>query len=246
MNDTRCRSESRSGFTLLELMIALSILSTLMLVAWSMLASFRDVQEKGRVQATKTQTIRSIRLWLEEDALHLAQPFQANINSRAMRGPSSSRNAFTTGRRPSGGAINNPTNPLPTNVDLIGTPTSIQWTIDSPSSPTNTFQQLFDSLDQAATKNETTQRAQSIQGSSQDSMVDPRDTASRSSELSVSRPILRSWQERVEYQLSSTGRGDEERWTLTRRHTPTHQWKRHQWKYSRRYHQRIVHRAIAK
>ncbi len=182
MNDTRCRSECRPGFTLLELMIALSILSTLMLVAWSMLASFRDVQEKGRVQATKTQTIRSIRLWLEEDALHLASPFQATANTRAMRGPSSSRNAFTTGRRPSGGAINNSTNPLPTNVDLIGTPTSIQWTIDSASSPTQTFRQLFDSLDETVARDDTTRRARSAQDSSPDSRINPRFAASRLSE----------------------------------------------------------------
>ena len=62
----------RSAFTLIELMIALGLLGALMAVAWSLLGTFRDAEIRGWKLSSRTQTIRSVRAWLEDDLQHLA------------------------------------------------------------------------------------------------------------------------------------------------------------------------------
>lgn len=62
----------RSAFTLIELMIALGLLGALMAVAWSLLGTFRDAEIRGWKLSSRTQTIRSVRAWLEDDVQHLA------------------------------------------------------------------------------------------------------------------------------------------------------------------------------
>ncbi len=63
--------KAKHGFTLMELMIALGLLGALMIVAWSLLGTFRDAEMRGWKLAHRTQTIRSARAWLENDMQHL-------------------------------------------------------------------------------------------------------------------------------------------------------------------------------
>ena len=66
----------RSGFSLLELMIALVLLGVLSALAWSILDNFRSAEQRGWKVASRLQTVRSARLWLEEDLLHVDEPIK--------------------------------------------------------------------------------------------------------------------------------------------------------------------------
>lgn len=68
----------RSGFSLLELLIALVLLGVLSALAWSILDNFRSAEQRGWKVATRLQAIRSARLWLEEDMMHVCDAFPAN------------------------------------------------------------------------------------------------------------------------------------------------------------------------
>ncbi len=72
------KSKRRSAFTLIELMIALGLLGALMAVAWSLLGIFRDAEMRGWKVSYRTQTIRSARMWLEEDVQHLVPAVSPN------------------------------------------------------------------------------------------------------------------------------------------------------------------------
>ena len=61
-------SKSRRAYTLLELMIALGLLGALMSVAWSLMATFRDSEERGWKITRRTQIIRAAHAWLQSDA----------------------------------------------------------------------------------------------------------------------------------------------------------------------------------
>lgn len=65
----------RVAFSMLELMIALVLLGVLSALAWSVLDNFRSAEQRGWKVASRLQSIRSARLWLEEDLLHLSEPF---------------------------------------------------------------------------------------------------------------------------------------------------------------------------
>lgn len=60
--------KSRNAYTLLELMIALGLLGALMSVAWSLMATFRDSEERGWKITRRTQIIRASHAWLQRDA----------------------------------------------------------------------------------------------------------------------------------------------------------------------------------
>lgn len=62
-----------SAYTILELMLALALLGALMTVAWSLMGTFRDAEQRGWKLAHRTQTIRATREWLENDVQHLLQ-----------------------------------------------------------------------------------------------------------------------------------------------------------------------------
>jgi len=64
----------RRGYTILELMISLVLLATLMMVAWSILGSYRDAEQRGWSQAYQMQVIRITRCLLETDAACLMEP----------------------------------------------------------------------------------------------------------------------------------------------------------------------------
>ncbi|HUP77124.1 MAG TPA: prepilin-type N-terminal cleavage/methylation domain-containing protein, partial [Pirellula sp.] len=92
------KTEIRSAFTLIELMIALGLLGALLAVAWSLLGTFRDAEIRGWKLAHRTQTIRSARAWLEDDIQHLAIA-DGKMNSKdsgfakPTKSPKSSKNA---------------------------------------------------------------------------------------------------------------------------------------------------------
>ncbi|QDT05523.1 hypothetical protein K227x_39230 [Rubripirellula lacrimiformis] len=64
----------RRGYTILELMLSLVLLAALMMVAWSILGSYQDAEQRGWNQAYQMQVIRIARDWLESDAACLMEP----------------------------------------------------------------------------------------------------------------------------------------------------------------------------
>ncbi len=60
----------RPAFTVLELMIALALMVGLLAVAWSILGSYRNAEQRGWQQAYRLQVVRAVRELLEEDAAH--------------------------------------------------------------------------------------------------------------------------------------------------------------------------------
>ena len=59
-----------TGFSVLELMIALALLATLMAVAWSILGSYRTAEERGWAQSYRMRVSSVARVWLESDVDH--------------------------------------------------------------------------------------------------------------------------------------------------------------------------------
>lgn len=58
---------SRRGFTLVELMIALGLLSVIVLLLFSILSRFRNLEEKGQDQTARVRVLRSLRESIEKD-----------------------------------------------------------------------------------------------------------------------------------------------------------------------------------
>jgi prepilin-type N-terminal cleavage/methylation domain-containing protein len=69
--DSRLPAGVRRGFSLLELMLALGLLGGLLAVAWSLMGTFKNAEQRGWRLASQTQTIRAARQWLEADLLHV-------------------------------------------------------------------------------------------------------------------------------------------------------------------------------
>jgi len=114
---------SRRAFTMLELIIALLLLGVLSALAWSILDSFQNAEQRGWKLSSKLQTIRSARLWLEEDLQHVAPPLpspQSSLGSFTGRNPTvsfqGSSNGFTVRYAPS-------IDPLPWLEELLVSPT---------------------------------------------------------------------------------------------------------------------------
>ena len=81
----RIRLQSRSAYTLLELMLALALLGALMTVAWSLMGTFRDAEQRGWKLSHRIQTIRVAREWLESDMRQLVQKEQVLANVKKSR-----------------------------------------------------------------------------------------------------------------------------------------------------------------
>ena len=64
------RNTSRNGFTLLEVIIASSLVATLMLLVWSLFSVYSKLNEKGLRQATELQLVRSLIRQLRSDVHH--------------------------------------------------------------------------------------------------------------------------------------------------------------------------------
>lgn len=56
-----------AGFTLLELIIAMSLLGVLLAAGWTLMGTFSQVQQRGWDLAARTQTRMSVRNWLQQD-----------------------------------------------------------------------------------------------------------------------------------------------------------------------------------
>ena len=63
----RTANPSPSGFTLMEIMIAMMLMAVLMLATWSLLGIYRDQFERNQQRAERSQIIRSLRQRLEAD-----------------------------------------------------------------------------------------------------------------------------------------------------------------------------------
>lgn len=61
----------RAGYSLLELMIALGLLTTLMAVAWSILGTLASAQLRGMRLAERLQAGRTLQGWLQDDLTHV-------------------------------------------------------------------------------------------------------------------------------------------------------------------------------
>jgi|GEM_PF-4573756 len=69
---SQSRRTRHAAFTVLELMIALGLLGALMLMAWSLLDSYRSTEQRGWDRAYRLQSVRAARLWLQRDASHVS------------------------------------------------------------------------------------------------------------------------------------------------------------------------------
>lgn len=68
LRNCRFAKPSRSrGYTLLELLLALSLLVALMTIAWSLMGSFQNAGERGWSLVHRTQVVQSLRNWLDQD-----------------------------------------------------------------------------------------------------------------------------------------------------------------------------------
>lgn len=70
----------RSGYSLLELIIAMSLLVGLLAAGWSVLSAYRDAEMRGWTLAQRIQTVQMAREWLESDLLQIV-PLQHNGES---------------------------------------------------------------------------------------------------------------------------------------------------------------------
>ena len=61
------RRRSPSGYTLIELMIALALLSVLVVLVWSLLSTFTTAEQRAQRLAEQQQRLRGIRQFLEAD-----------------------------------------------------------------------------------------------------------------------------------------------------------------------------------
>ena len=61
------RGAVRSGYSLLELMIALSLLSVLVVLVWSLLSTFTTAESRGEKAAKRIQLLRGVRQVLQAD-----------------------------------------------------------------------------------------------------------------------------------------------------------------------------------
>jgi prepilin-type N-terminal cleavage/methylation domain-containing protein len=70
-----------TGFTLLELIIAMSLLGVLLAAGWTLMGTFSQVQQRGWDLAARTQTRMSVRSWLQQD-LQRATPLPTAKQTR--------------------------------------------------------------------------------------------------------------------------------------------------------------------
>jgi len=64
---------NRCAYTLLELMLALSLLSVLMLLGWSLLNTFQDAEKRSWKLTQRVRVLRLTRTWLSSDMDHLVR-----------------------------------------------------------------------------------------------------------------------------------------------------------------------------
>jgi len=78
---------ARRAYTILELMIALSLLSVLMLLGWGMMESLQRSQERSWKLTQRVRVLRLTRNWLSNDLDHLAKgPAQGSLANDPLAG----------------------------------------------------------------------------------------------------------------------------------------------------------------
>jgi prepilin-type N-terminal cleavage/methylation domain-containing protein len=94
----------RKGYTLLELMLALGLLGALLAVAWALMGTYRDAEQKGWQLSMRAQTVRALHDWLQQDIDHLClsterQPSggQATLFAAARNNPSTAGHHYFSG-----------------------------------------------------------------------------------------------------------------------------------------------------
>ncbi len=61
----------RSGYSLLEVVIAMTLLVGLLAAGWSLLGNYRDAEMRGWSLVQRVQAVQVTRRWLEDDLLHV-------------------------------------------------------------------------------------------------------------------------------------------------------------------------------
>ncbi|MFN9987375.1 MAG: hypothetical protein ACK52S_17645 [Pirellula sp.] len=70
-SDFSCRSVR--AYSVLELMIALSLMSALLLLGWSLMASLQDAEQRSWKLTQRVRVLRTTRAWLADDMDHLVR-----------------------------------------------------------------------------------------------------------------------------------------------------------------------------
>ena len=125
----------RRGLTLLELMIALSLLSVLILVAWSLFNSLAMVDEKGNAQIKRVQVLRGLQSIIAEDlnarVREAPQEYAAPQRAQATLGFGELTRANQGFGDQGSGSIGMAPAP-PTKIHFVGTAQSLEFAIMSP------------------------------------------------------------------------------------------------------------------
>jgi len=88
---------------MLELLIAMALLVALLAVAWSLLATYRNAEQRGWDLSQRTQTVRVIRQWLEEDLMQVVAPERSSrVTELATLASGESNGFFSSGPQPAG------------------------------------------------------------------------------------------------------------------------------------------------
>ena len=66
-------SRSVRAYSVLELMIALSLMSVLLLLSWSLMASLQDAEQRSWKLTQRVRVLRTTRAWLADDMDHLVR-----------------------------------------------------------------------------------------------------------------------------------------------------------------------------
>lgn len=104
------RQRLRSGITLIELMIAMSLMTALLALVWSLFGTYSKLEQRGSRTAVRLQLIRSLHQQLQDDlqAIVVGQPGSASLLSES---PEPEAQANT----------------LPNGVFFIGEPTRLEF-----------------------------------------------------------------------------------------------------------------------
>ena len=68
----RARASSRRGFTLLEVILAMTLTATLMVLVWSLFGTYTKLEERSSRAAVELQLVRSVSQQLRSDLEHFA------------------------------------------------------------------------------------------------------------------------------------------------------------------------------
>ena len=124
---------TRRGFTLLEIIIASALATTLMLLVWSLFSIYSKLDTKGTRQATEMQLVRSLMRQLRSDVHHMTVATVSN--------PSQTKDSLPLIPTV---ALSPPTS-LPNGPGLIGSNTRLQFVMrpmrphDAVSTPESAF-----------------------------------------------------------------------------------------------------------